>query len=330
MKKTIICLAILTVIMTMGSCGEVDSSTGSSSAKTASSSEAVSSETADASSVSASSENAAGSSESSSSSSEAVSEAELSESNTVTDTDTSKQEAEPTDETVSIDAIVGNWIYENYDASSEEYVGVPKGYVIVSENGEYTFEDGSSTTSGTVKVDHWGIGDDKKEPFYAFCNAEGEIWIGCFAVPDQTDVFNIGQDGGSRLVRDYGNAAGGTDNFSVPNEYGFYEEKDPPVTSISVAALSGTWSCADNTNETLSITSGSDIYNGNFTFTGADGSSVTGYIKLEYTLDNNNTAISWYTFYNDNGELWNAFGVTGDIPLDDLYTEQQTHFSRVS
>ena len=131
-------------------------------------------------------------------------------------------------------------------------------------------------------------------------------------------------------MRDYGNAAGGTDNFSVPNEYGFYEEKDPPATSISVAALSGTWSRADKTNETLSITKGSDIYNGNFTFTGADGSSVTGYIKLEYTLDNDNTAQSWYTFYDNNGKLWNAFVVSGDIPLDDLYTEQQTHFSRVS
>ena len=326
MKKTVICLAILTVMIVMGSCGDVDSSSGASSAKTAASSEAVSSKTEASSSGSASSESKVEPTESTSS----VSETEPSESNTVTTPDTPEPEVEPTNEAVSIDAIVGIWIYENYDASSEEYVGVPKGYVIVSENGEYTFEDGSSTVSGTVKVDYWATGDDTKEPFYAFCNAEGEIWIGCFAVPGQTDVFNIGQDGGSRLVRDNGNAAGGTDNFSVPNEYGFYEEKDPPATSISVAALSGTWSHADNTNETLSITKGSDIYNGNFTFTGADGSSVTGYIKLEYTLDNDNTAQSWYTFYDNNGKLWNAFVVSGDIPLDDLYTEQQTHFSRVS
>ncbi|MBP5604993.1 MAG: hypothetical protein J6X60_05560 [Ruminiclostridium sp.] len=47
-----------------------------------------------------------------------------------------------------------------------------------------------------------------------------------------------------------------------------------------------------------------------------------GYIKLEYALNPDDTKTFWYTFYKNDGTLWNAFSVTGDIPLNDLYAGQ--------
>lgn len=118
-----------------------------------------------------------------------------------------ESETESSSEALGIDAIVGNWYYEDQVAGSEEYMGMPKGCVSVSADGTYSYNNGSSTSHGTVKADYEDSGDGSKVPYYAFCNEDGEIWIGCYFSEDDPDVFYIGYSGESRLVRDTGNAA---------------------------------------------------------------------------------------------------------------------------
>lgn len=127
-------------------------------------------------------------------------------------------------------------------------------------------------------------------------------------------------------------APSGNDDAEEPNAYGYYEFKNPPASGVSVAALNGVWISADDMAQTLVITDGSDIYHGNYTYTDGGGNSTSGEVKLEYTLNPDSSQEFWYTFYNNDGSFWQAFGVTGDIPLDDIYGGQSgfPHYTRTS
>ena len=107
-----------------------------------------------------------------------------------------------------------------------------------------------------------------------------------------------------------------------PNSYGYYEETNPPMSGVSVAALTGSWIDTGIGTENLTVTSGDDLYKGNFSFRNDEGKVVTGYVRLEYSLTSDNEKKYWYTFYLYDGTLWNAFVVDGSIPLDDLYENQ--------
>ena len=122
---------------------------------------------------------------------------------------------------------------------------------------------------------------------------------------------------------------GGASPVPQANQYGFYPVINPPASSISVASLSGTWKSAGDIPETLEIFNGSDIYSGSFTWTGSDGYTFSGYINLEYTEDHGNQQF-FYTFYDNSGALWYAFGATGEVPLNDIYAGQSgdPHFIR--
>ena len=82
---------------------------------------------------------------------------------------TSEPESETSDANVTLDAIAGQWIYEEQDTSfTDEYVGTPKGCVIVSEDGTYSYNDGASTTTGTVKIDYDEYSNGDKVPFFVY------------------------------------------------------------------------------------------------------------------------------------------------------------------
>ena len=237
--------------------------------------------------------------------------------------------------TPDVKDIAGRWIYETQDTSSTgEYRGITVGYYTINEDGTYSYTtDLQSFENGTVKVTYEDHPDGSRTPWFIFSDSNGNEFMGCCAVApwERTGgCLYVGQDGAQRLVPDNGNAVGGTDNASAPNEYGFYEFKNPPASGVSIAALSGSWYNASKASDVLVITYGDDIYNGNFSFTGAN--EVTqGYVKLEYALNPDDSQSFWYTFYTTDGKLWNGFAVSGEIPLDDLYSGQDgaTHFVRL-
>lgn len=221
--------------------------------------------------------------------------------------------------------IAGRWIHEKQDAADTDGDRwIPGGCYVIKEDGTYSYTtDGISFESGTVRVTYEEFENGQRVPWFVFCDKDGNEFMACAATApaDRTEgCLYIGQNGMERLVPDNGNAIGGTDNYSVPNEYGFYELKDPPASGVSIAALSGTWYNADKPAETVVITNEGDLCNGKFTFKGD--TTVEGYVKLEYLLNPDDTQSFWYTFYQNDGKFWNGFGVSGDIPLNDLYSGQ--------
>jgi len=213
--------------------------------------------------------------------------------------------------------IAGRWIHEKQDAAyTDGYRGIPGGSYVIEEDGTYSYTtDGITFESGTVRVTYEEYENGQRVPWFTFYDENGNVFMACAATApeDRTDgCLYIGQDGTERLFPDNGNAIGGTDNYSVPNEYGFYEYKNPPASGVSIAALSGTWYNADKPAETVVITNEGDLYNGKFTFNGD--TAAEGYVKLEYLLNPDD--------YQNDGKFWNGFSVSGEIPLNDLYSGQ--------
>lgn len=150
----------------------------------------------------------------------------------------------------------------------------------------------------------------------------------------QTGVQNNNQSG-SQNVSAVSSESNDTYESSenTPNAYGFYSFNNPPASSISVASLAGKWYLADDIFENvLTITATDDLYYGEWAYAYEGGGSRFGYILLEYDLNPDNTRNYWFTFYETNGDLWEAFAATGEIPLNDIYAGQQgsPHFVRAS
>lgn len=219
--------------------------------------------------------------------------------------------------------IEGRWIYEEQIIGTSGYSDTPTGYFVVCVNGTYVYTtDGTSFDYGTVTVKYEDHPDGSRTPWFMFVKQSGEDFIGCLATSpeERTDgCLYVGNGGVARLVPDTGNAASGL----LPDKYGFFAAKYLPESSVSVASLKGTWKNADNAAEALVITTNEDeLYNGSFKFTDANGTATSGSVVIGYTLNPDNNKEFWFTFYTDDGTLWNAFSATGDIPLDDLYSGQ--------
>ncbi|MEE3449869.1 MAG: hypothetical protein VZR27_04085 [Acutalibacteraceae bacterium] len=127
------------------------------------------------------------------------------------------------------------------------------------------------------------------------------------------------------------NKSDNTENTGKANAYGFYEETNTPSAGVSVAGLAGSWHDMGIGTEILTVTAEDDLYKGTFLFRNDEGKVTTGYIRLEYSLTSDNEKEYWYTFYQDDGTLWNAFSVDGSIPLTDIYAGQSgdPHFRRI-
>ena len=295
-KKIIAAAAILAVLTAFTGCGkDSDSSSSKSAAATAA---ASTEETTEASTA-----------------------AETTEKKTTAESTTeaaTKKEADVEVPDFDIASLAGRWIYENSDGSSAEFVGVPKGALDIAEDGTYTYNDGSSLTSGTIDWEYEEYADGSKVPFLAFRTYAGDMFIGCY-VDSNTDVSEylyVGNGGASRIVRDDG--SGVTDDGNT-NPYGFYVYSDPIRTDAgfnSVKALEGKWM---HGQFILEITD-CDDYMGAFTDSTEDGSYM-GMVRLEYSLTSSGQKELWYNLYTPDGGLFKSFKATQEIPLDVLYNE---------
>ncbi|NLT09706.1 MAG: hypothetical protein GXY08_09410, partial [Ruminococcus sp.] len=116
-----------------------------------------------------------------------------------------------------------------------------------------------------------------------------------------------------------GGAAAPSDNNDVANEYGFYAYTDEPrdgAASIAVTDIEGEWITGQFAFKVFEC----NRLNGRFTAENESG-HTDGYVKLEYTPDDNGGKQLWYNLYSDDGTLYKSFKATGDIPVIVLYDE---------
>ena len=111
-----------------------------------------------------------------------------------------------------------------------------------------------------------------------------------------------------------------------PNEYGFYPAHSTPAGSVSIAELDGTWRCGD---DYIYFYDGS-LYTGYYTITYADKTLEEGYVDLEYTINPDDSKEYHYNLYTYDGKFLMGFGVSGELPLNDLYEGQsgEPHYVR--
>ena len=225
--------------------------------------------------------------------------------------------AEITTKNDSIAKIAGVW-YENYT----EYPRI----ININSDGSYTVGAGEGTIwcENRNGIDWFNFIDVERGLWYSFqlLNINGEEML-VSEDNDMDDSYYF-----SRTKHEYVKDP----NAPVANIYGMYPIIDPPVTSISVASLAGTWQNADDPSEVYTIYSTDDLYKGTFTCSYDGVVSIQGYVLYESTTPELSGITDYFSFYNIEGSLIEGFDVTGEIPLNDLYEKLygNEHFVRIS
>ena len=157
--------------------------------------------------------------------------------------------------------------------------GETTGYVMVSEDGSYSYFNYAESTAdgGTVTIEYDEHPDGSASEIWSFYDNSGAFWIGIYAPETAGDVLYTGQDGAAQLVRDtaeYENASpadiAGTYSYQVLNEKNGEYEADGTVTVSE---------------------------NGTYTYTDAKGNlSSEGTITVSYDVYPDGSTNVWYTF----------------------------------
>ena len=189
----------------------------------------------------------------------------------------------------------------------------------INADGTYTATSPDNLTYyGSIRIEKKVFAEDDGSKWYNFYNANGMAWIS-FPMTESETVDEL-REGDFILKRK---------NADPRNKYGYYTPLKYPETGISTAALIGTWTDAKNDSAVLTVTEGRSLYNSNFEYI-SENETVRGFINLEYSLTQSGEKEYWYNFYNIDGTFWNGFGVSGVIPLNDIFSGQDgaTHFVR--
>lgn len=200
-----------------------------------------------------------------------------------------------------IQAIVGEWYYLKREFTIDAVIEV-------SEDGTFseTLVENNAVTYGTVKVEQNG---------FAFYDSDGELYA--HFLPDPLNPNEYVDD-----LLEYGRLISLKEN-ELPNEDGFYTPVVLPVSSVSPAALAGTWMNADGSGEMLEISKVyTTIQRARFTLTKADGSEVHGDVRIMYLLNQGGEKEYCFTFYADSSRLCFALDVTDTMFITDLYGYQ--------
>ena len=206
-----------------------------------------------------------------------------------------------------IQTIVGEWCYLKTETSIDSVIEVRADGTFAE-----TQVQNNAMSFGTVKAEQNG---------FAFYDSDGQLYVRFLPDPLNADEFLDDQPEHGRLSS--------LEKNEFPNDDGFYTPVVMPASSVSPAALAGTWKNADGSGEILEI---SEVYTTNrrarFVLTEADGSEVRGDVRIMYLVNQGGEKEYCFTFYDDGGKLCFALDVTDTMFITDLYGYQsgEPHF----
>lgn len=258
---------------------------------------------------------------------------------------------------VSVKALEGEWSNVNRD---NQLLTFSRCDIL---SGSFTLNESGSIRKGTVKTEYSLTPDNNKEYWYNLYNEDGSFFMGfgitgelplddlyagqsgdphfrrCSAETTTTKAAATTTKGTSTTTKATTTKAAATTTKATsttaaagkeqPDPSGFYEVKNAPPSGVSIDALTGTWVNADNNDQYLFIR-GEGLYSGNYRMGDLIDTESEGIIRLEYSLTPDGTKEYWYNLYDKDGKFVMGFGVTGDLPLYDLFAGQSgsPHFKR--
>ncbi len=223
----------------------------------------------------------------------------------------SETKAPAAENTASVSDVASVWFEDALDART----------LTINEDGTFILEyKGGGARYGTVKTDYEEFGDGTKRPWYYLYEDE-DLWLAFPGDPDGEQLLDIwgtpADEDEVHFRRDIALRDEGIDDPD-PNEYGYYPAYSSPAGSVSIMALDGTWRSGD---EYIYFHDGS-LYTGEFVITHSDKTIEEGYVDLEYSLNPDDSKEYWYNLYTNTGDFIMGFGVSGELPLNDLYAGQ--------
>lgn len=178
-----------------------------------------------------------------------------------------------------------------------------------------------TTAEGTVKMEYSLDKNDKQQDWWNLYTKDGKFLMS-FKVDGSIQLADLyaGADGKQHYVRAAADPK--------PNADGFYEIKELPATSISTKNIEGSWTCDKETVEFYDCSQ----LQGSFKKTNADGTSTTGTVKMEYSLDKDGKRQDWWNLYTKDGKFLMSFKLDGSVQLADLYAgaDGKQHYVRAA
>lgn len=205
--------------------------------------------------------------------------------------------------------IAGRYFYQKLNEKNGAYENA--GYLTVSENGTYTYQDytAKTETEGTVELDSKDYPDGNAVPWFSFLDKNGTTWFGCYGEKDSDVLTNGGSQ--ERLRRD---------NASDTEK------------QASAADLTGKWLMESCENKPGAETTYSELIvdeDGSFfcLFNLAEGEAgegteaVTGQVTMHFEGHPDGTETPFYRFIAEDGTVFtegtlNADGMSMDLVAD--------------
>ncbi len=210
---------------------------------------------------------------------------------------------------VALADIAGRYFYQKLNEATGTYENA--GYLTVSENGTYTYQDytAKTKTEGIVKPDPNVYPDGNAVAWFSFLNKNGTAWFGCYGIKDSDVLTNGGSQ--ERLLRDNASAA----------------EKQASATD-----LAGKWSMESRENKDSAETTYSELTvdeNGRFfcIFNLTEGEAgegteaITGQVTMHFEGHPDGTETPVYRFITEDGTVFtegtlNAGGMSVNLVSD--------------
>lgn len=316
MKKITACLAMLTILTAMTSCGTSGNSSDSSATTSASATSfaSIAAETTGASNASKA---------------DTTTSAAGNTSNNTPVNANDNEKTEPATESenngtplvrTEFNLIAGIWYEEGVLDSRTLTIDADGSYELAYRGGGKEY--------GNIKVEVQDIDGTHSNTWYKFYSGDTE-WASFRLAARENDspVLCSGFDENS-LVFALGGGNGTDSSATQPNEYGFYtvtSDPRPGTAGPVLTSLTGTFSDGNDIYTFYDCSS----YDGKFSVKYADGTTLDGYVKVQYLIQSDNYKEYWYVLYDNSSKLAGSFRFMGDNPLNEL-NDGMRSFTRIN